>query len=452
MPNPISKRGDSERIVVAGAGLVGALAALLLAQRGKRVVVVERRSDPLKHGWAGGRSINLAISTRGLTALSRVGLREKALAEAVRMPGRQIHPVGGGEVFQAYGTQAHHCIHSISRGRLNEIILQRLSTFSTVEIFYDTAVENLDVEGDFLLGCDGGGSAVRRRLVEKGEITSTEEILDYGYKELSIPAAPGGKWQMTKEALHIWPRGKFMLIALPNLDGSYTLTLFLPYEGAESFATLKSDEQISSFFKRHFPDVAALIPDPVAEFKGNPTGQMGTVRCNQWDSPGLRTLLLGDAAHAIVPFFGQGMNCGFEDCAFLDELLEKGGDWTAIAHEVSKVRKPNSDAIATMALENFVEMRDFVGDPKFLLQKEVEKKLEKTFPGRYRSRYEMVSFSRIPYRVAYEAGEKQKQLLAKLCESIKSVDDVDKNTAKSLIETNLKDYFTYWEDQNGSWN
>lgn len=452
MPNPIAKLGGNERIVVAGAGLVGALAALLLAQKGKRVVVVERRSDPLKHGWAGGRSINLAISTRGLAALDRVGLREKALNEAVRMPGRQIHPVSGGEVFQAYGTEAHHCIHSISRGRLNEILLQKLVKFPSVEIIYDTAIENLDLEGDFLLGCDGGGSAVRRRLVDKGEITSTEAILDYGYKELSIPAAPGGKWKMTKEALHIWPRGKFMLIALPNLDGSYTLTLFLPFEGAESFATLKSDAQIASFFTRHFPDVAALIPDPVAEFKGNPTGQMGTVRCNRWDSPRMRTLLLGDAAHAIVPFFGQGMNCGFEDCAFLDELLEKGGDWLAIAREVSNVRKPNSDAIATMALENFVEMRDFVGDPKFLLQKEVEKKLEKVFPGRYRSRYEMVSFSRIPYRVAYEAGEKQKALLATLCESIQSVEDVDKNVAQSLIEKNLKEYFTYWEDQNGSWN
>ncbi len=452
MPNPISKRGDSERIVVAGAGLVGALAALLLAQRGQRVVVVERRSDPLKHGWAGGRSINLAISTRGLTALARVGLREKALAEAVRMPGRQIHPVSGGELFQAYGTEAHHCIHSISRGRLNEILLQKLSTFSTVEIFYDTPIENLDVKGDFILGCDGGGSIVRRRLVEKGEISSTEAILEYGYKELSVPAGAGGKWQMTKEALHIWPRGKFMLIALPNLDGSFTLTLFLPYDGAESFATLKTDEQIAGFFKKYFPDVAALIPDPVAEFKSNPTGQMGTIRCNRWDSTGLRTLLLGDAAHAIVPFFGQGMNCGFEDCAFLDELLEKGSDWPAIAREVSNVRKPNSDAIATMALENFIEMRDFVGDPKFLLQKEVEKKLEKTFPGKYRSRYEMVSFSRIPYRVAYEAGEKQKRLLAELCESIQTVDDVDKNAALSLIETNLQEYFTYWEDQNGSWN
>jgi kynurenine 3-monooxygenase len=456
------------RVVVAGAGLVGALASLFFARRGLRVLLCEQRADPRKRSWQGGRSINLAISTRGLNALERVGLREKALEQCIRMPGREIHAVSGERVFQLYGTEAHHCIHSISRGSINEILLEALSKESKVEVQFETRVEKWSPEGwvffgpsgsftvpkeEYLIATDGGGSIARKQMIAYSQSQATEEFLDYGYKELTIPAGAGAEWQLKKEALHIWPRGKFMTIALPNLDGSFTVTLFLPYEGETSFARLTSSEAVTRFFSAYFPDVVSLIPDLLSQFEANPTGHMATVRSGPWHSQSMGALLLGDAAHAIVPFFGQGMNCGFEDVSYLDGILASGNkDWISISEQLFELRKPNADAIATMALENFIEMRDLVGDKYFLMQKEVEKRLEREFPGLYQSRYEMVSFSRIPYSVAWRAGEKQKQLLSKLCQGVESAENIDKALAHQLIEKDLREFFPYWEDKNGSWH
>ncbi len=444
----------TERVTVVGAGLVGSLLSMYLARRGFQVDVLERRPDMRREAIGAGRSINLAISTRGLHALRQVGLEAEALSHAIPMRGRMIHSASGALAFQAYGKDESQHINSLSRAWLNKSLMTHAEATGRVRIQFKQRVQHLEVERGLLdvldeesgvvrevrspvvFGTDGAGSAVRRELVLRPGHRAAQEQLSHGYKELTIPAGPGGAFQMEKHALHIWPRGSYMLIALPNEDGSFTCTLFLPFQGPVSFESLDSPERVVAFFEAHFPDALALIPDLVHDFFHHPTGTMVTVKSEPWHVGG-RTLLLGDAAHAIVPFFGQGMNCGFEDCVVLDECLGRHELWEDAFEDFFRLRKPNADAIADMAVENFVEMRDRTADPRFLLEKAVEKVLLNAFPGEFLSRYTLVSFSRVPYRLAYEVGALAGGIVAELSEGLTRAEDVDLDRARTLIHERL---------------
>jgi kynurenine 3-monooxygenase len=441
-----------EGIAVAGAGLVGSLLSLFLARRGEPVKVFERRPDLRKERISAGRSINLAISVRGLHALGEVGLEREALANAIAMPGRMIHACDGSLAFQAYGKDDSQSIHSISRAWLNQLLMTAAEETGRVRIAFRRRVRSVDlargrltVEVDdgtveevaipVLFGTDGAGSVVRRAVVEARGGASQETPLQHGYKELTLPARDG-RWRLERHALHIWPRGDFMLIALPNGDGSFTCTLFLAFEGTPSFASLAGPGAVRAFFREQFPDIEPSLPDLEMQFTENPTGSMVTVKCSAWHS-GEAALLLGDAAHAIVPFFGQGMNCGFEDCEVLDRLLAGQRPRAELFAEFERLRKTNADAIADMAVENFLEMRSSTADPRFLLEKAIEKRLLAELPGEFVSRYALVTFSRTPYRVAYEVGTIASEIVSELAEGVSSPEEVDLQRARSLVQARL---------------
>ncbi len=444
----------NERVTVVGAGLVGSLLSLYLARRGFQVEVLERRPDMRREVVDAGRSINLAISTRGLYALRQVGLEEEALRHAIPMRGRMIHPVRGELAFQPYGKDDSQHINSLSRAWLNQFLMTQAEATDRVRIRFRQRVSGIDFESGTLtvhddatgttrteataalFGTDGANSVVRQAMVQRPGYTASQEQLSHGYKELTIPAGPEGAWRMEKHALHIWPRGSYMLIALPNLDGSFTCTLFLPFQGPVSFETLDAPGKVRAFFEEQFPDALALIPDLVETFFRNPTGHMVTVKSAPWHVGG-RAVVLGDAAHAIVPFFGQGMNCGFEDCVVLDACLRGHARWEDVFPEFSALRKPHADAIADMAVENFIEMRDSTGNPRFLLEKQVEKALLNAFPGEFVSRYTLVSFSRVPYRLAYEVGAIAGRIVSELSEGLARPEDVDLARAGRLIRERL---------------
>ncbi len=440
-------------ITIVGGGLVGCLLAIYLRRHGVAVRVLEARSDMRASGAAGGRSINLVVTERGLRALDVVGLKQQALELTVPVTGRMIHAEDGSRVFQPYGRDVSECNYSISRAELNVFLMNQAEACGArFEFEQPLAAADLDtgqltvegqggrrtVDADVVIGADGAASAVRRAMVQRPGFEDSAELLAHGYKELLIPADANGGYRIEKHALHIWPRGRVMLMALPNLDGSFTVTLYLPQKGPSGFAELDSGAAIEGFFAREFPSSVALMPDLVGHFRANPTGELGTVRCRPWHVDG-RALLIGDAAHAIVPFFGQGMNCGFEDCRILDELLTDRGldDLAATFRAFDAARKPNADAIADMALENFVEMRDRVGDPAFRLRKEVEHRLESAFPEEYRSRYSMVMYSHIPYATAQAAGRIQEELLAEICRDLETADDLDLSDARRKIGERL---------------
>jgi kynurenine 3-monooxygenase len=444
----------TEQLTVVGAGLVGSLLSIYLARRGFQVEVLERRPDMRREAIGAGRSINLAISTRGLYALRRLGLEEEALRHAIPMRGRMIHPVRGELAFQAYGKDASQHINSLSRGWLNKYLMTHAEETGRVRLQFRQRVERVDFEqgvlsvrdeaddtvrevrAPVLFGTDGAGSAVRQAMEPRPGYAATQEQLSHGYKELTIPPAPGGGFRMERNALHIWPRGSFMLIALPNEDGSFTCTLFLPFEGPVSFASLDSPGRLTAFFEEWFPDALPLIPELTHDFFHNPTGSMVTVKSGPWHVDG-RALLLGDAAHAVVPFFGQGMNCGFEDCVVLEECLSRHTRWEEAFEDFFRLRKTNADAIADMAVENFVEMRDRTADPRFLLEKEVEKVLLNAFPGEFLSRYTLVSFSRVPYRLAYDVGVLAGGIVSELSEGLGRAEDVDLGRARALVQERL---------------
>jgi kynurenine 3-monooxygenase len=451
---------NAEKMTVVGGGLVGSLLAAVLSDMGFDVDVFEGRADMRKDTVVGGRSINLALSVRGIHALKELGIDEEVMTKAIAMKGRVIHPISGPTVFQRYGKDDSECIYSISRGELNKILMTAAEktkrvTFRFQErlIAADLKTNELTFQHDVtkkqsvfspakVFGTDGSASVLRHTFQEKLGYENSQSDLSHGYKELNMPPGALGRFQMEKHGLHIWPRGTYMVIALPNCDGSFTCTLFLSHKGPLSFESLTTPEKVQNFFNEQFPDVRDLIPDLAEQFFSNPTGRMVTVKCSPWNM-GDKVLLLGDAAHAIVPFFGQGMNCGFEDVSYLRQLItsrgcsEKDVDWSALFADVSKNRKPNSDAIADLAVENFVEMRDKVGDPKFLLSKDVEKLLEKEFPGEYISRYRLVTFSRIAYSVAAKAGRLQDDILAELCRDITAPAQIDLARAKTLIQKDL---------------
>ena len=428
--------------------------SILLASRGFNVTIYERRPDMRRVDIPAGRSINLALANRGINALEKVGLMNKISEYLIPMRGRMIHDEAGNTSLQAYGNKAEEVIFSASRGELNKTLLNAAES-AGARVEFDLRCEHLDLANkkmvlvdehsrkarednyDVIIGADGGGSAVRTAInaLTDGEVT--EDILGHGYKELTIPAGPNGEFLLAKNALHIWPRGGHMLIALPNPDGSFTATLFLPNEGKESFASLQSNASVETFFNQHFADAVPLLANLAGSFRDNPTGTIGTIRCFPWHFRG-DAVLIGDAAHAIVPFHGQGMNAGFEDCVALDGCIERhGADWSNVFADFEAERKPNAEAIADMALENYVEMRDSVRDPHFLLKKELAWKLEALYPDSFIPRYSMVMFHQLPYAEAYRRGIIQAAILEELTASARTIDEIDFARAKRLIEEQI---------------
>jgi len=416
---------------IVGAGLAGSLLALLLARRGLSVTLHERRPDPRQAQPERGRSINLALAARGMRALERAGVMERVRPLLIPMRGRMVHGLSGQTALQPYGQGKHEVIWSVGRADLNRVLIEEASRHAGVSVRFNQLCLGADVREDVLrfrdqasgalheasltptLATDGAGSAVRGSLAAAGLVSVHEEWLDHDYKELSVPPATG-RHALERNALHIWPRGSFMLIALPNTDGSFTATLFLARTGAASFAALATDEAVASFFQHQFPDVLPLMPDLLAEFASHPQGQLGTVHATPWHAAG-RVLLLGDAAHAIVPFHGQGMNAAFEDCVVLNALVARAADWPAVFAQFERSRRPNAAAIAHMALENYTEMRDAVLDARFVRRKEIAMGLERRFPDRFIPRYSMVMFHpEISYAEALRRGAVQAQLLDEL--------------------------------------
>jgi kynurenine 3-monooxygenase len=442
------------KITLIGAGLNGPLLAILLKQRGFDVETYERRPDMRRVSISAGRSINLALSTRGIHGLKKARLWEQMQSIIIPMKGRMMHSINGELTFQPYGKNDKEVINSISRAEMN-IALMDAAEKQGVSIHfnrrctgYDAGTRTLQlrdeesgrqsgVRVDVVIGCDGSASAIRSAVANLPSFELSENYLDYGYKELTIPASADGKHLLEPHALHIWPRGNYMLIALPNIDGTFACILFLPHEGKDSFAALSTGNELTVFFKNFFPDAFGLMPSLEENYRANPTGSMITVKCSPWRVED-KALLLGDAAHAIVPFFGQGLNCGFEDCTSLIDLIDRhGADWARVFAEFEAERKANTDAIADMAIENFTEMRDRVGDSRFLVRKKVELALEAKYPALFVPKYAMVTFHRIPYSIAMRRAAIQDRILTEICESIDRVEDLDWRKAERLIERDL---------------
>lgn len=418
-----------KNVTIVGAGLVGSLLSIYLSKRGYNVKVYERRDDMRKEDTVAGRSINLALSDRGIKALEEVGLMEEIRKICIPMHGRYLHNADGTTAFQPYGKEGQF-INSVSRGELNKKLMD-LAEQHGANIFFNEMCKSIDWQKEEInfentlnhklqtsnfklcFGSDGAYSAARlTHHLQHDRFQYQQYYIDFGYKELNIPAGENGSFLMEKNALHIWPRGNYMLIALPNIDGSFTCTLFFPFEGDPSFASLDTKEKVHSFFKRTFTDAEQLMPTLEEDFFKNPTSSLVTVKCFPWIRDD-KFALIGDAAHAIVPFFGQGMNCGFEDCSVLNSLIDKHKeDWSAILPEYQFLRKPDADAIADLALNNFVEMRDKVADPKFLLQKKIEAAFSKKYPDKWIPAYAQVTFSpQIRYSSALVNGRKQEAIM-----------------------------------------
>jgi kynurenine 3-monooxygenase len=420
-------RGSGEPpVAVVGAGLAGALLACYLGRAGRRVDVYEKRPDPRLAVAERGRSINLALSVRGIHALREIGLADAVLRESVLMRGRMIHALDGALTFQPYGKDDNEALHSVSRAGLNRQLVEAAARYETVRLFFDHkctgladggAVEFLDgrqeavaVEAAAVVGADGAYSAVRAWMQKREGFNYSQEYLSHGYKELAIPAGPDGGYRLEKHALHIWPRGSFMMIALPNLDGSFTCTLFWPFEGPNSFAALKTEADVLAFFRDQFPDAVPLLPRLAEEFLTNPTGALVTVRCQPWRVG--RAVLIGDACHAVVPFLGQGMNAAFEDCTVLHQcLLDADWDWPRAVARYEALRKQHTDTLADLCVENFVEMRDRVASPLFVLGKRLAVLLHRLLPRWYLPLYTMIEFTRIPYADAVRRARSQNALV-----------------------------------------
>jgi kynurenine 3-monooxygenase len=429
---------------IVGAGPTGALLAILIQRRGHAVELYETRFDPRAAAEEEGRSINLALADRGIHALQTAGVFADLQKSLLPMGGRLIHHADGGTTLQPYGQRPNELIYSISRHRLNQTLLEVAARQPEVSIHFQHRFEAAEFDEGIalirdlrkdrllsipmqpLLAADGAGSWMRRRMSALHLIEAHETDLEHGYKELSIPADAAGNHKMIPDALHIWPRGNYMLIALPNQDGSFTATLFLAKHGEISFESLTEAPAIEEFLSRSFPDAREMMPDCVEEFQNHPVGFLGTVSAGPWHHEGM-TALVGDSAHAIVPFHGQGMNCCFEDCMEFDACMSRNGSWERVFAEFGALRKPDTDAIAAMALDNYLEMRERVADPKFQLQQALSLELERRFPKRFIPRYSMVMFHHeIPYRTALQRGTVQAKILAELtAEAVSSLADVD---------------------------
>jgi kynurenine 3-monooxygenase len=416
----------SEKVTLVGGGLAGSLMSIYLAKRGYEVYIYERRADMRSGNYAGGRSINLALSTRGLRGLAKVGLDAEVLDISIPMTGRMMHSVDGALKYQPYGKDGQ-AIYSVSRGQLNIKLLQLADQYPNIHMFFNhkctgvnletcestyvnEAGETITDKADVVLGTDGAFSALRDAMQRTPRFNFSQTYENYGYKELEIVPNEGGDFQLDKNCLHIWPRKSFMMIALPNPGGNFTCTLFMPFEGKPGIDDLKTLEDITAFFDTYFPDAVPMMPGLVDDYLNNPTGMLTTMRCYPWVNG--KNALMGDSAHAVVPFYGQGMNCSFEDCVVLDECIEElGGDWTNVLDAYQKLRKPNADAIANLALQNFVEMRDLVGSDAFLHKKKVEHMLSEKHPDLFVSQYERVTFSTRDYAEALAYGEHNDRVL-----------------------------------------
>ncbi len=445
------------RVAIIGAGLAGSLLAIYLAKRGIKVDVYEARGDMRLEKMSAGRSINLALSDRGIAALREVGMAGYMLAEAVPMYGRMIHAPDGKTKMLPYSGREGEFINSVSRGGLNIALVNAAEKFDGVTFHFNRRCTGFDcksgearfddgsfITADTVIATDGAGSPVRRSMFDGGidRFNFSQTWLEHGYKELHIPeTAEAHEFAIEPHALHIWPRHKFMMIALPNYDGSFTCTLFLAHQGTvdePGFDQLTDATSVDEFFTREFPDAAALMPTLVDDFFTNPTGNLGTVKCWPWHVDD-KALLLGDSAHAVVPFYGQGMNCAFEDVRILDTLIEKHDtDWATIYPKYASIRKPNTDAIAEMAEENFYEMRDATADPVFQRKREIETRLENAFPD-YFSKYSMVTFREdLPYTVARQRGNAQDRILMEIAASESnseiSLDEVYKRLAAAGLK------------------
>jgi len=434
-----------------GAGLAGPLLATYLAKRGYSVEIFERRPDMRKESISAGRSINLALSIRGNHALKEVGLYDKIKSNTIPMKGRMIHDLNSGIHLQPYGQKENEVIFSVSRAHLNMELMTLAEETGNVTIRFNHQLLSADLEQNKLLfqlsdslekiewsfnrviGCDGSASILRKSIVENADIQYVKKPLGHGYKELTIPPMKSGKFQIEPNALHIWPRGNHMLIALPNNDCSFTCTLFFPMIGKTSFETVKTEKDIFNLFQSQFPDAIKLIPNLVEDFQNNPTGDLASVYCKPWHLED-KALLIGDAAHAVAPFFGQGMNASFQDCSTLAKLMgQNENDWNTIFNNFSSTQVENGHAIADMALENYLEMRDHVNDPEYKKRRNMELKLERMFPGQFIPRYSMVSFHQIPYAEVYKRGEKQFKIISGVLKADPSGQLIDKAMVEKML-------------------
>lgn len=443
-------------IRIVGAGPTGSLLAILLQRRTNEIALYELRPDPRGARAESGRSINLALADRGIHALRAAGVFESLGSALLPMRGRLIHHASGETSFQPYGQGPNEVIYSVSRHRLNQALIEAAAKLPGIQLHFEHRFEGADFKAGTalirdlrrgqtlavpmqpMLATDGAGSLMRREMSAHKLILASESDLEHGYKELSIPAGPAGSFRMAKDALHIWPRGNYMLIALPNDDGSFTATLFLPKRGPISFETLTQGTAIDEFLSLNFPDARALMPDAMAEFSAHPVGFLGTVSASPWHV-GDQAMLIGDAAHAMVPFHGQGMNCCFEDCIEFDACVARHASWEAAFSEFDNARKPNTDAIAAMAQDNYLEMRESVAVPRFQLQQALSLELERRFPGSFIPRYSMVMFHHeIPYLTAQRRGSIQAEILSDLARgAVHGLADVDFERAERLINSKL---------------
>lgn len=440
---------STQNITIVGAGLCGTLLAILLGKKGYQVELHEKRSDMRKEEISAGRSINLALSPRGLMALDRVGLKETVLEHCIPMYGRMIHPIKGEPYLSPYSGREGDYINSVSRGGLNCILLDEAEKLHNVNMHFNSNCTHVDLEtaraifvdgmtgesvevaGDIVIGTDGAGSVVRKSLM--GQTTKllfnySQDFLRSGYKELSILPAEGGSYKIEKNALHIWPRGKFMIIALPNMDGSFTLTMFHPHRGEAGFESLNEEEVLTEFFEEYYPDLLPHISHYKKEYAENSVGTLGTIKCYPWQAYG-KALVMGDAAHAIVPFYGQGMNASFEDVRVFDDILKETGDenWVEMFEAFQDARAENTDAIADLAIDNFIEMQDKVNDPAFIKKRKLEMILEQNYPDYY-SKYSLVTFRpELPYAKAMKLGRAQDDLLLEKCRHIDKIEDLNQD-------------------------
>lgn len=453
------KNNKKKKVIIVGAGLCGSLLAVRLAQRGYEVVVYEKRSDMRNDSNDSGRSINLALSNRGLMALDRVGLRKTVIQDCIPMKGRLIHPLGGETFLSPYSGREDDYINSVSRAGLNILLLNEAEFRDEVTLHFNARIENVDLEkgivkgsdavdgkkiedtADLVVGTDGAGSVVRRSMMSQTTkllFNYSQDFLRHGYKELSILPKDGGGFKIEKNALHIWPRGHFMIIALPNLDGSFTLTMFHPFEGEVGFNTLDTREKVEQMFNKYYADLLPYIPHYLDEYFENPVGTLGTIKAYPWQAYG-KTVIMGDAAHAIVPFYGQGMNASFEDVRVFDDMLNLyGDDFDKLLFEFQEERKDNADAIADLAIDNFYEMRDKVDDDDFMKKRKLEMQLEQTYSNYY-SKYSLVTFKpELDYKIAMDLGRKQDALLLRMVQE--NDDNLDLNIVMSEIEALHKSY------------
>jgi len=449
----MNEAADPKHLTVVGGGLAGALLAILLAQRGWSVEVFEKRGDPRMHGYAGGRSINLALAERGRHALRQAGVDEAVMAKAVMMRGRYVHPLHGEPGLQRYGRDDSEVIWSVSRGELNIALLDAAEA-AGARLHFDRGLLRADFDSGLatfggdgietmhafqaLIGADGAGSTLRAQMAPHVALNERTDWLDHGYKELEIPPTAAGDFRIEPNALHIWPRGHYMCIALPNDERTFTVTLFMPHAGEyPCFDMIRTADQAQAFFERDFPDALPLIPGLRADYETNPVGMLATLYLDHWRLDG-RAVLLGDAAHAMVPFHGQGMNCAFEDCVALADHLDREGSLAEAFAAFEAQRKPDAEAIQRMALENYIEMRDKVDDAGFLLQRQLELALQERHPGRFVPHYAMVSFMRIPYSLALHRSEVQRVILEEATRGIESLDGVDWNAVDTVVLAQLE--------------